>query len=461
MRTRNTRIRRGARPRRGRPARTRGRTVVRRRSAPRRARAMARRQPFRRRGRYGGRARASVLRFGSPLTAAIVAGLIVLALAGYLVARHANHPVPLGYADPVAAQLVYTVPTANAAAITLPDAVQSELLQIGLAHRSIALTRVDSAGNASTSLIDMTPRTGNSPTDPVLLVAGRAVAVIETKISAIENAINSPAANRGGGQALYVGLTRATFADAPITIVSTGIDLANPDNFRSLRWSVPPEELVADVKNAGALPALRGHVTFVVVPTAGPQPQLGQAQKNYRNAVWKALLTAAGATSVTFIDANGITPSPGAPSAPTVAVPGLPGTPIPPVHMGNNTVRCTLPASYFVFNTATLTDSAQTQQDLTACISAALAAHARFALDGWASYQGPLNASGKPAFDYGYNVRLSRARVQTIAKLLVNDLGVPWSAITRLTWHGNLDQPDPGDPGSASNQVVIISYTTK
>ena len=74
------------------------------------------------------------------------------------------------------------------------------------------------------------------------------------------------------------------------------------------------------MKKAGALPALHSPVTFVLVPTAGPQLQLGQAQKNYLKAVWTSLLTAAGATSVKFIDATG-TASSVAPSAPTVAVP--------------------------------------------------------------------------------------------------------------------------------------------
>jgi hypothetical protein len=305
----------------------------------------------------------------------------------------------------------------------------------------------------------MTPRTGSSSTDPVLKVNGRAVPVIDAKISAIEKAINSPSAAAGGGQALYAGLTRTNFTGVPVTIISTGLDLANPDNFRSLKWSVPPKELVADVRAAGALPALHGPVTFVIVPTASPQPQLGQSKKNYRNSVWTALLTAAGAASVTFTDANSTMASSGAPSAPTVAVPVLPDTPVPTVPAGNHRVRCTLPASYFIFGTATLIDAATTEQDLTPCISAALAAHATFALDGWASYQGPLNANGKPAFDYAYNCKLSKARVQTIATLLVNDLGVPRSAITRLAWHGNVHQPDPGDPRSPANQVVIITYT--
>ena len=446
-----TRVRRGTRPRRRRPTRTRRRAV-------------ARRHPARRTGR--GRGRAPQLSLGRSLTAAALGAAVVLALVAYLVAHHAiaeagaaSRQVGSATADPAAAHFIYTAPTANDANITLPDAVQEELLQIGLDHQSIALTRVSPDGNVSTSYIDMTPRTGNSSTDPPLKVNGRAVPVIEAKISAIEKAIDSPAAT--GGQALFVGLTRTDFTRAPVVIVSTGLDLANPDNFRSLKWSFPSEELAADLKKAGALPALHGSVRFVIVPTAGAQPQLGQAQKNYRKQVWTALLKAAGATSVGFIDANGTIASAKAPSAPSVPVPGLPLTPIALVPEGTNTVRCTLPASYFVFGTAKLVNAAATEQDLTPCINAALAANATFALDGWASYQGPLNANGDPAVDYAYNRKLSKKRVQTIANLLVNEFGVRLSAITRLTWHGNVNQPDPGDPGSPANQVVRITYTTK
>jgi hypothetical protein len=388
----------------------------------------------------------------------IVVAVGVLAGAGYLVAHHGIAVAATRPAGTVARQFIYTARTANDAAITLPDDVKDDLRQIGLAHQSIALTRVDSAGTVSTSYIDMTPRTGNSSTDPALKVTDRAVAVIDAKISTIEKTINSPAT--GGGRALYAGLTRIDFTGAPVTIISSGIDLADPDNFRSLNWDVPAKDVEVNVKKSGALPALHSPVTFVIVPTASPQPQLGQAQKNYRNNIWTALLTAAGATSVRFIDAIGTTPSPAAPSAPTVPVPGLPGTPIPPVPTGKNTVTCTVSAGYFTFNTAKLIDAATTRQNLTPCINAALAAHATFALDGWTSYEGPLTATGKPAFDYAYNRELSEARVQVIANLLVNDLGVRSSAITHVIGHGNVNQPDP-DPRSPANRVVVITYTVK
>lgn len=393
--------------------------------------------------------------------AGLAAAAVALAVAWYLVARHgirlADPASPT--TEPVAAQFVYTAATANDARITLPAAVHSELLNIGLSHKTIALTRVGYDGSVSTSVIDMTPRTGNSPSDPVLKVNSRAVAAVDAKISAIQNSINTPVAAHGGDQALYAGLTKTDFTSAPVTIISTGLDVANPDNFRSLAWyGAAATELVADVKNVGVQPALHGPLTFVTVPTAGPQPQLGQAQQSYRDTLWKSLLTAAGATSVRFIDANGTKPSPGAPSAPIVPVPGMP---ITPVAAGPDTAKCTLPSSYFTFGTATLVNPAATEQDLAGCISNALAAHATFALDGWASYQGPLKANGQPAFDYPYNRKLSQARVQTIADLLVSELSVPRSAITRVGWHGNLDLPDPSDPKSSANQVVTITYTTK
>jgi hypothetical protein len=360
----------------------------------------------------------------------------------------------------VAGQYIYTARTANDAAIALPGAVQNELLQIGLADHSIAVTRVGFDGRVATSTVDLTPRTGDSPNDPVLRVRGRAVPVVDAKISGIEKSINSSPANATGGRALYAGLTKTDFTSAPVTIISSGLDLANPDNFRALNWSVPPGQLAAEMKNAGALPALHGPVTFVLVPTAGSQPQLGQAQKDYLKAVWTALLKAGGATSVKFIDAPGTTPSSVAPSAPTVSVPGLPSTPIPQVPESATKVTCTVPASYFIVNTSKLINAGQAEQNLTPCITAALAAHATFALDGWTSYVGPLKANGRPAIDDPINRSLSRARVRTIANLLVNDLAVPRTAITHLAGHGNVNQPNP-DPASAANRVVIITYTVK
>ena len=203
-------------------------------------------------------------------------------------------------------------------------------------------------------------------------------------------------------------------------------------------------------------------MTFVVVPTAAPQPQLAQSQKAYLEAVWTALLKAAGATSVTFIDGNSTAApnpaTPSAPSAPVVQLPSVAHTPILRVHAPDHQTKCTVPDSFFIFDTATLVDPATTVQDLTPCIDAALAAHATFSLDGWASYEGPLNAEGQPPANESWNQQISKRRVKTIANLLVNDLHVPRSDITKMTGHGNLDQPNP-NPRSAANRVVVITYT--
>jgi len=467
MRTSRTRVRRPATPRRrGRPTRTRGRAKGRYQPTRRGRTTTGRRNPYRRRPGsryYAGRSLATAVVVGCVV---VLVAVVIAVLAGgdfRAVARDLGHPGPgpnPSPSSPAVDQVVYTARTANDAAITLPGAVENTLLQAGLAHQTIELTRVGYTGEVSTSYIDMTPRTSNSSTAPALKVHDRAVSAVDAKISGIQADVNS-GATAPGGRALFAGLIRITFTDAPVTIISSGLDLSNPDNFRTLDWSVPPAILVAEIKKAGDLPALHGPVVFVLVPTADQQQQLGQAQKDYVEAVWTALLKAAGATSVTFIDATGTTANSAAPNAPSVKIPPLTATPIPPIPAGNNKITCTVPDSYFVFGTANLIDPAQTVLNLTPCITAALAAHATFTLDGWASYEGPLNADGTPEFNYPVNQTLSDQRVRAIANLLVNDLNVPAAAITHVTGHGNMDQPDPSDPASPANRVVVITYIVK
>jgi hypothetical protein len=457
MRSRKTRVRRGTSPR-SRPAQARRRGRV-RPQLPRR-RVQSRRRP------YGRGQRGLQLNPGKSLRTAIMAGLLVTVLAvaavitgGASLFKGANRLASATSPVKVAGQIVYTVRTANDSAITLPGVVQGNLVQAGLAHESIELTRVGYTGDVSTSYIDMTPRTGDSSQGPVLKVASRAASAIDAKVSSIQASVSSPGA-AVGSQALYVGLTRTSFTGTPVTIISTGLDLANPDNFRSLNWSVPAAVIVAKVEKSGDMPSLHGPVAFVLVPADGPQPQLAQAQKNYLKAVWTALLKAAGATSVTFIDASSTTSGPAAPSAPAVQVPGAPATPVQQVPAGNGKVTCTVPDSFFTFNTASLADAATTGRYLAPCIKTALAAHATFALDGWTSYEGPLNAGGQPATNEPWNQRLSDERINNVANLLVNELNVPRTDITGMTGHGNLDQPNP-NPRSAANRIVVITYTVK
>jgi hypothetical protein len=465
MRTSRTRVRRSAPPRRRRPTRVRGRAVVRHQPTRRRGGGANRRRGGRRpygRG-YGGLKRY----VAAPLKTAILAAILVTVLAVaviFLTGRdslfHSTGAadVATGPAGTVADQIVYTARTDNDAAITLPSTIQAGLVKVGQAHQSVELDQVGASGNVMESVIDLTPRTGNSSQDPLLKVPGRAFAAIEAKVADIQAAVNSPVA--AGGRALYIGLTKTRFSGVPVVIVSSGLDLSNPDDFRTLNWSVPPADVVAQVKKFGDLPALRGPVTFLLVPTAGSQPQLGQAQLDYLETVWTALLKAAGATSVTFIYADSATAGTTAPSAPPVPLPSQPPTPtIKPVRVANNEVACTVLDSFFVFNTPVLINPAQTETALAPCIKAALAVHATFALDGWASYEGTLfTADGQPAVNEPSNIKLSTERVKTIANLLTQDLGVSSSDITHMVGHGNIDQPNP-DPRSAANRVVVITYT--
>jgi outer membrane protein OmpA-like peptidoglycan-associated protein len=464
----------------------RGRSARRRRSSWNQERTGFRYQPPRRRrtsARRGGlgtrrstgrrrsvvrRRRSSRWGFGRSMKTAVVVASVIVVLA-VLVALLAGVGLgkfkrdlglgrPAVAAGSVAYQVVYSARTANDAAIVLPATVQKDLLGAGLAHQSVELIRVGYTGEVSGSPIDMTPRTGNSPADPPLRVSGREVPAVDAKISGIQADVNAGASG-AGGRALFLGLDRITFANGPVIIISSGLDLANPDNFRALAWSVPAAQLVADVRRAGDLPALHGPVTFVLVPTTGAQQQLGHAQETYLETVWTALLKAAGATSVRFVAATGTTAGPAAPAAPTVQVPPPIATPIRQVRVPGG-VTCTVPDSYFEFDKAQLIDPAQTAQNLTSCIHDALAAHAAFALDGWTSYEGPL-IDGRPEFDYAYNQTLSDQRVTTIANLLVDELNVPRADITHRQGHGNEDQPDPGHPRSADNRVVVIRYSVK
>ena len=423
---------------------------IRRRAVNRRPRRQAPRRTRQLRGRRGTAAfpRMKLILVGFALAVLALAGFVTGALTG-----------PSGATD-VAMRIIYTAPTANDAAISIPAETKNQLENLGLNGQKIALTKIDSTGEVTDTVIDLTPRTGDSPKDEVLKVPERALPVVNDKITAIEQTINaSPASS--GDRALYAGLTKINFTSVPTVIISSGLDLASPDNYRDLNWTVKPEDVVDNVKKAGAQAALHGPVSFVIVPPSGAQAQLGQAQKDYRNSVWHALLTSAGATSVQFIEGLGTAPASTVP-APAVPIPALPDTPITPVKSPSDPkkVSCTLPAGYFIVNTPTLIDPQKTKNDLAPCVQAATAAHASFSLDGWTSYDGPVDAQGRPALDDPDRRALSNDRVNAIADLLITQLGVSPDAITSKTGHGNTDQPDP-DPKSEKNRVVVITYTIK
>jgi hypothetical protein len=361
----------------------------------------------------------------------------------------------------VAAQIVYTASTANDALFTLPEGVRADWRRIGLSNETIALTRVDSTGEVRTSVLDLTPRVNDKPDSPILKVYDRAIQAIDLKIAAIETDINSHPAT-SGNRALYVGLLKTNLVkNVPLYIISSGLDLTNPINTRSLAFDVPPSQVIDRVKAAGEVPDLKGtEVTYVFVPSTGAQVQLRAPQRSYIKNLWKLLLLAAGASSVHVVDATGTTSASPVP-APPVLLPALPGTPIQPVTppgRPQDTVCRLSSSTYFVFNTAHLVDRATTKADLKDCVGKA-GKNTTVSLDAWTSYEGPVTAAGKPTMNPASSIALSNARNQSLVTLLV-ELGIDRARITRMTGHGNDNLPYPKDPGSQQNRVCTVTFNT-
>ena len=419
------------------PARARG-PALRRSSAFRR----------RRRGRSG--ADRSVVAAGLAAAAIIPVAVLVAGQArGY------------GQLDGIAEHVVYSAPTANDAVVALPPALRDRLTALARQHRSIAVTRIEGDGTSATRVVDLTPRAGSAPDGRVLVSPERAGLEIDRMLARLARAVNTPATRPG--HALLLGLTRTDLPPVPTDVVSSGLDLRAPDDFRVLAWRTDPDRVVDAAASSGVVPRFRSVVRFYRVPVAGDQPQLGNVEKSYRDRLWTALLTAAGATSVEMADAPATGTALDAPSAPVVPVlapPVTPGDPVRPVvQPDGRTVECSLPGTYFRFGSALLADEAATVRALHGCVRAASAAGAQFRVDGWSSYEGPLTAVGAPAVDDLLNRALSRRRAGTIAALLTDRLDVPPAAVTAVVGHGNTDLPDPEHPRDATNRTVRVTFT--
>lgn len=366
-------------------------------------------------------------------------------------------------ADPqsdAALRIVYTAQTAEDAPSQLPEPLKATLRQVGLDQGSIALTRVDGDGGVTSSTIDLTARIDDKPNSPAL-IPERALPVIDQKIADLETAINAGKATTGG-RALFTGLTRISFTGVPTYLLSSGLDLSDPLSFPKLNWTTSVPKIVANVKDAGELPRIQGPVVFVITPTSGAQEQVRAKHAVYRNEVWRSTLMEAGATSVTFIDAVESGPASG-PSSPPVPLSEVPDTPIEPVPdpvAPDKKATCTVPTAFFIVNQPKLINEGKTVDALGPCIADALAAGATFEIDAWTSYDGRLDAKGKPAVDSPKNRSLSDARARTIADILTQKLGVKRDDITALRGNGNVDQPHP-DPGSPENRRVVVTYTIK
>jgi outer membrane protein OmpA-like peptidoglycan-associated protein len=350
--------------------------------------------------------------------------------------------------------VIYTSPDANTSATVIPASMRAALADVAKAHGSILLIRVEGDGTVSTSTVDLTPRTSKGE---VLQVPDRISTAVDESIAALEAEMNRPSVGTQS-RALYQGLLQARIpADADVWVLSSGIDLESPIDARDLGWDVPVDDVLAVVDAAGAVPDLSGaRITFVMNAPAGQQ-MIRSTQMSYLHSLWDGLLRNGGASSVEFIDMP-----PGEPASdqavPVVPLPPLPSTPVSvtPDQIDPDAYSCTLQTSAgFVPDTDQLVDEAAVRMSLADCVSR-MVPGSIVRLDGWTAYYGSLDANGRPATQSG--VALSQRRCDRIASLLVS-MGVPESAITDRVGHGSMDQPDPENPTSQSNRVVIVTVT--
>jgi len=363
----------------------------------------------------------------------------------------------------VGASLLYTAPTATQAALVLPASVRTLLCELGMGGQAVKLIRIQPDGTTKARDVDLTPRLDGRPDGPILKVKDRAEDAIEALIAELEAEMNTPSAD-SSGRALYSGLLRTSFPkNKPVIILSSLIDLAQPMDARELGFGVAPSRVSEALVESGYVPALNSaRVTFVVVPTSGDQPQLRTPETAYMKDVWEAVLTeAAAAASIEFIDAPDGGPSHATGPTPVLELPELPGMPIKPTPDPADPSKkvCVVPSStYFAYGTSELADEGKVTAALKPCIAQAVAANAELSIDAWTSYEGPLNPEGRPTHNPEKDLALATSRAQTLAKLLIEHLGVPRDRITGITGHGSANQPFPDDPRSHRNRVVIVSY---
>lgn len=185
------------------------------------------------------------------------------------------------------------------------------------------------------------------------------------------------------------------------------------------------------------------------------------AQTEYLHDTWSALLTNAGASSVTFVDGMP-GDSPSTDQVPVVPLPDLPGTPIAPVPDPKkpDVFSCTLggETAYFEYGTAKFIDENAVRSALSDCVSR-IAPGSSIAIGSWVSYEGPLTAEGKPAdLNNPDDITLSDQRGQATRDLLIS-MGVDPSMFVSVVGHGSDDLPHPEDPRSPQNRVSIITVT--
>lgn len=426
-------------------------------SPVRRRRSVTRKSPSRRRS-HRGRSRPRL----QLMVAGVVAAIVLTAAFTFTLLKaqqpRVTDPAP-PRSQPVGAVLVYTAPSSTEGGVHLPSTVRDDLRTLGRDQKSVTLVRVEADGAISQTSIDLTPRAGGH----VLKVEERADQAINTTLDGMEATMGTPTGDGATSRALYTGLLRASIPDGVPLYLLSSLDLTDPLDFRKLAFGVAPERIVEVLTEAGQVPDIAGSpVTFVLLPAAGEQPRMRNAEKTYTKNVWReVLMRGAGASDVVFLEGLDV-PTSATASTPIVPLPDLPGTPIKPAvdPAAPEETICTVPSTtYFEYGDATLTYPAATADALRSCIAKALEANAPITIDAWTSYEGRLDGTGRPVENPPADVKLSQARAEAIRSVLTDRLGVPAANIARVVGHGSDSQPDP-DPRSAANRVTVVRYTS-
>jgi len=379
----------------------------------------------------------------------------VLALGG-IVTAGVLAPKVVSTSSTVVAAIIYQTSDDETTAYSMPAEVKHDLAQYAADGDSVLVVRIDGDCKVTTNTVDLTPRTSSGE---VLNVPSKIDAAIAQKIADLETDTNTPTPGTTS-RCIYVGLLSARIPhNIPVYLFTNGIDLTAPVDFRDLAWQTTPEQLIKVVNDAKVVPDLKG--TDVELVLAAPTGDQGMraTETEYLHTIWSALLTNAGATSVSFVDGM---PGDAASTdrTPVVPLPGLPTTPIAPVPDPKEpeVYSCTLDGAtaYFVVNTPRFIDAGAVKAALADCVSR-ISPGSTIDIESWVSYEGPLDANGNPTNPRDpADVELSSARSAATRDLMIS-MGVDPSMFTSVVGNAATNLPHPEAPRSPLNRVSIIT----
>jgi hypothetical protein len=396
-------------------------------------------------------------------TAKVVIGTVASLAAFAAVAAWWPPPPPPESCGVVA----YTAPGETDSAYAMPPDVSDSILQCAKDKRPLDVIRIEADGKSSRQTIDLTPYVdGEAPTVEVRQV--QVIKQTNDKLESLLADMNQPTPGTDA-RATYLGLVDAQpfsrFTETtPVWVFSTLLDTADPTNLRELSWAEEgTEQVLETIKNDEFIPTwLAGHeaVTFIRTAPAGPQ-ELYPKDVTYVEGLFRGLMEQAGVKEVSFVampPSEAVSTEP----IPPVSVSGVPETPTVSVNpdTGETTCAVTTTARFSLVNSreeVELLDRAALVADLRDCASH-LSPEATVLCKGFTAWPGPLKADGQPVDNPANSIAISQRRAELVAQVLIEDFGMPGGQV-KAEGFGNEGAPNPTDPASADNAVVIITIT--